>query len=270
MQIEASSSTARPIASSSFRALAVLVSERIDVRSLTSATVLATNPLTIARASGVVVLYRHGIAVFFDVAQSSQQAFLQELMPLLINPYPTPETESLDIRIDAQAREGVTSGVATLEDGAVERLQIVADVLGKSVLLALYERNVAGEFDRIEPLAAELDRTGRVHSKSRELLKKLGSMLLVEQRMVGRAEIADKPEVLWEHPQLEGLFVRLQDEFEIEERHTALERKLKLISQTAHMVLELLGSKHSLRVEWYIVMLIILEILLTLYQLFLR
>ena len=38
----------------------------------------------------------------------------------------------------------------------------------------------------------------------------------------------------------------------------------------AHTVLELLSSKHSLRVEWYIVILIVLEILLTLYQLFLR
>jgi len=95
-------------------------------------------------------------------------------------------------------------------------------------------------------------------------------MLLVEQRMVGRAEITEKPEVLWEHPQFEGLFARLEDEFEITDRHTALERKLNLISQTAHTVLELLSSKHSLRVEWYIVMLIVLEILLTVYQLFWR
>jgi uncharacterized Rmd1/YagE family protein len=34
--------------------------------------------------------------------------------------------------------------------------------------------------------------------------------------------------------------------------------------------LELLQAKHSLRVEWYIVILIIVEILLTLYELFVR
>ena len=88
--------------------------------------------------------------------------------------------------------------------------------------------------------------------------------------MVGRAEITEKPEVLWDNPGLEGLFARLEDEFEIRERHVAIERKLNLISVTAHTVLELLGSKHSLRVEWYILLLIVLEILLTLYQLFLR
>jgi len=88
--------------------------------------------------------------------------------------------------------------------------------------------------------------------------------------MVGRAGIDEKPETLWDHTGLEGLFARLEDEFEITDRHSGLERKLNMISQTAHTVLELLSSKHALRVEWYIVMLIILEILLTLYQLFFR
>jgi len=84
----------------------------------------------------------------------------------------------------------------------------------------------------------------------------------------GRAEMAEKPEILWDNPALEGLFARLEDEFEIRERHAAIERKLNLISRTTHTVLELVSSKHSLRVEWYI--LILFEILLTLYQLFFR
>jgi len=253
-----------------FKSQAVLVGERIDLRSFSSTLALATNPLTMGIAGGAAVLYRHGIVVFFDLSASEQATFLSELLPSVNGVYPTPETESLEIHIDAHAGESVSAGVASLEDSSAQRLQIVADVLSKSVLLGLYERNVASEFDRIEPLAAQLEQSGRVQSHTRDLLKKLGSLLLVEQRMVGRAEIAEKPEVLWDHPQLEGLFARLVDEFEISERHTALERKLNLISQTAHTVLELLSSKHSLRVEWYIVMLIVLEILLTIYQLFLH
>ncbi|HEX5420353.1 MAG TPA: RMD1 family protein, partial [Gammaproteobacteria bacterium] len=122
--------------------------------------------------------------------------------------------------------------------------------------------------DRIEPLAAQLGRSGRVPRHSRELLKMIGAMLLVEQRMVGRAEIADKPEVLWENPALEALYAKVEDEFEITARHSALERKLNLISQTAETVVQLLSSKHSLRVEWYILALIVVEILLTIYELF--
>ena len=96
----------------------------------------------------------------------------------------------------------------------------------------------------------------------------IGAMTLVEQRMVGRAEIADKPEVLWEHPSLEALFAKVEDEFEISTRHAALERKLNLIAQTAQTVIQLVSNKHSLRVEWYIVVLILIAIVLMLYDLF--
>ena len=137
----------------------------------------------------------------------------------------------MEIRIGTGDREGVTGGAAFLEDAAVERLQVVADIVSKSALLSLYEKRVAAEFDRIEPLAAELDRSGRIPGKTKQLLKYIGSMLLVEQRMVGRAEITEKPEVLWDNPALEGLFVKLEDEFEIRERHAAIERKLRLISK---------------------------------------
>jgi len=63
-----------------------------------------------------------------------------------------------------------------------------------------------------------------------------------------------------------GPRARLEDEFELRERHTAIERKLGLISRTSHTLLELLSNRH-MRVEWYIVVLIVLEILLSLYAL---
>jgi uncharacterized Rmd1/YagE family protein len=249
----------------------VLVGERIDLKGWGADDTLATNPLTVAvKGGGAATLNRYGVVVFFGVSPADEQGFLGRLQPLVANAYANPETEEVEVRIESGDREGVKGGVAYLEDGAVARLQVIADILSKSALLSLYEKKVAGEFDRVEPLAAHLDRTGRIPGKSKELLKKIGSMLLVEQRMVGRAEITEKPEILWDNPVLEGLFARLEDEFEIRERHAAIERKLNLISQTAHTVLELLSSKHSLRVEWYILLLIVLEILLTLYQLFFR
>jgi uncharacterized Rmd1/YagE family protein len=254
-----------------FKARAMLVGERIDLKAWSAADTLATNPLTVkVKGGGIATLHRYGVVVFFYVSPMEEVAFLRSLQPLAANPYPTPETEELEVHIEAGGREGVVGGVVYLEDAAVERLQVIADVLSKSVLLSLYESKVAGEFDRIEPLAVELERSGRIRGESKDLLKNIGAMLLVEQRMVGRAEITEKPEVLWDNPALEGLFARLEDEFEIRERHTALERKLNLISRTAHTLVELLSSKHSLRVEWYIVILIVFEIMLTVYQLFLR
>jgi uncharacterized Rmd1/YagE family protein len=83
-------------------------------------------------------------------------------------------------------------------------------------------------------------------------------------------QIDDTPELLWDRPDLERLFARLRDEFEILERFTALNRKLELVSRTAETALGILQARRSLRVEWYIVILIVVEIVLTLYELFIR
>jgi uncharacterized Rmd1/YagE family protein len=47
-------------------------------------------------------------------------------------------------------------------------------------------------------------------------------------------------------------------------------RKIDLISRTAQTLLQLQQGRHSLRLELYIVILIVVEILLTLYELFFR
>jgi uncharacterized Rmd1/YagE family protein len=253
---------------SRFRVRAILVGERIDLRALSAAKALATNPLTLdVHGGGAACLFRFGVVVFFAVAPMEETRFLRELQPLVAYAYDKPEIEELEVQLAPGTEEVLKAGMIHLEDLAIERLQVIADILSKSVLLSLYEMQISGEFDHVEQLATELQSTGRIPGKGPEFLKKIGTLLLVEQRMVGRAEITEKPEILWENPGLEGLFARLEDEFELRERHTAIERKLELISRTSHTLLELLSSRHTLRVEWYIVILIVFEILLSLYTL---
>ncbi len=155
-----------------------------------------------------------------------------------------------------------------LIDHAIERIQLVATILSKSTALARYEAQVKQSFERIEPLALDLERAARSRRHAQALLRYIGTALLSEHNMVGQVEVVDKPELLWEHPELERLYLRLEDEFEIRERHAALQRKFELVSRTAQTALEVLRHRRSLRVEWYIVILIVVEILLTLYELF--
>ena len=254
-----------------FKARALLIGERIDLRALEWTERLSATPLTLAvKGGGIAVLFRYGVIVFFGVPPMEQVAFLNQVMLMVTQPYDRPEAEILEIRLDPQAREGMESNAVYLVDAAIERLQLVAEVLGRSVVLAQYESKITQSFDRIEPFAANLEFQGRLGRRARELLKHIGATLLSEHKMVGRVEVTDKPELLWDHPHLERLYIRLSDEFEILDRHSALERKMELLSRTAETALGLLQHRRSLRVEWYIVILIVLEILLTLYQLIFR
>jgi uncharacterized Rmd1/YagE family protein len=208
--------------------------------------------------------------VLFAVPPLAEVEFLGALRPLLAQPFERPDVEEAELRVSAGAREKIEGGVVWLPELTVERLQLVAEVLARNVVLDRYEGSIEGEFDRIEPLALGLRRRRFSRSVARGLLEHIGGVLLSQQRMVGRVALSEKPELLWDHPDLERFYARLEDEYEIRERHLVLEQKMALVARTAETVLGLLHARRSLRVEWYIVILIVVEILLTLYELFIH
>jgi len=253
-----------------FSVEAVLIGERIDLRGLAGGERLAAGPLTMSlEGGGVAVLFRFGAVVFFAASVETKKAFLDWLAPRVLQPYAQVERESIDVRIVPTGFEGIESAegnVLVLQDASIERLQIVADVLAQSVVLARYEAMVARDFDIVEPFAVELSRRGRTSADMRSLLRSIGRALLSEHTMVGRVEIGDKPELLWERPDLERLYQRLADEYELNERHAGLDRKLNLLARTAQTISDLIHNRHSLRVEWYIVILILFDICLSLLE----
>jgi uncharacterized Rmd1/YagE family protein len=56
----------------------------------------------------------------------------------------------------------------------------------------------------------------------------------------------------------------------VSERLAAIERKFDLVARTVRTLVDLINTKHALRVKWYIVILIMADILLTLYGMWAR
>jgi uncharacterized Rmd1/YagE family protein len=252
---------------SDIKARALLLGDRLDLKQFKLTECLSTTPLTLQvdAAGGIAVLFRYGVIVLFGVPVADELRFIESLHPLLSNAYTTPEVEELDIHCGMTSL-GVQSGTVSLDTISLENLQIIADALSKNLVLTLYENKVAGEFDKIEPLAQELATHGKVSVSNQALLSKIGNMLLIEHRMVGRAEIGDKPETLWNFPHLGGLYASLEDEFELNERQAALNRKLGLISDTAQTLSDVWDTKQLHKLEWYVIGLILFEIVLSLYE----
>jgi uncharacterized Rmd1/YagE family protein len=251
-------------------ARAWFLGSRIDVRQLERGETVALAPLTLRPAEGgYAVVFRFGAVVFVDVSPMEQASFIEKLAPFLTGRFEDPETEDAEIRVDPERGDGVDAmGLLMLRAASVDRIQVVADVLAKSAVLTHYEERVAKVFDRIEVLAAHLGR-GASPAHGRELLREIGSVLLIQTRTVGRVEVAEKPEITWENPELDRFFERLSVEYELRDRDVALSRKLELVAHTAQTYLNLLQDRQSIRLEWYIVILIAVEIVLILYDIFL-
>jgi required for meiotic nuclear division protein 1 len=251
---------------------ALYLGERLDTRGIEKEGALGTAPLVLALSDrSLAVLFRFGAIVLFNVDVAAEQALLDRVTPFLAGPLAMPETDvaRLQIKPDAETQTDL-SGTIYIREVTTERLQLIADVLAKSVILAHYESRIAGIFDRIEPLATALHLKGRAGTHGRALMRQIGDVLAMQHRMVGRVETGEKPELLWEHPELERLYLRLAEEYELRERSRALERKLDVIARTVETLLGLVQNRSSLRVEWYIVALIVAELFLSIYTLVLH
>ncbi len=253
-----------------FRARALLLGERIDLKPLADSSALEENPLVVeAGAGGAAVLFRYGAVVLFGLAPVEEAAFVAHVKAWVAEPFEHAESEEIELE-RVEGGEKLERGVVKVRAFSPALLQIVADVLAKSVVLAHYETEVAATFDAIVPFAQRLrTRRGKMGG-DKAILATIGDILLIEGRTVGIAEIGDKPESLWERPELERLYGRLEDEFELRERQAALDRKLGVISHTAETALNLLQHQSSLRVEWGVAALIVFEILLNLWELLFR
>jgi len=102
------------------------------------------------------------------------------------------------------------------------------------------------------------------------MLRLIGQALLVRHRMSGRVEVEEKPDVLWDRWDLERLYARLDDEYELKERAGMLARKLEVVGETAQALTDLIDAARSLRLEVMIVLLIVIEVLFTSYEFFIK
>jgi uncharacterized Rmd1/YagE family protein len=253
-------------------ARALLLGERIDLAGLERSDLLSTMPLAFrAGREGYAVIFRYGAVVLIGLSVVEEDELIRGLKPRLSGAFARPEDESVTIEITPDRDDQIApGGPISVRDLRSPRLLVIADVLAKNVALSRDEREVSKVIEVVEPFAATLARTGRSPSNRREILRTIGQALLVHHRMSGRVEIEEKPDILWDQPEFDRLHARLVDEYELKERASGLSRKLTVIDETARALTDIIDTERSVRLEITIVVLIVVEVLVAVYEIFLR
>jgi uncharacterized Rmd1/YagE family protein len=264
------SSTGALMTSSRITARALLLGDRLDVAGLERSDLLSAAPLAFkAGQEGFVALFRFGAVVLVGLTPLEEDDVIRSLRQRIVGEFARHEEETAVIELSADKEDQIPpGGPIHIKKLSTERLIVIADALSKSVSLARDEREASAVFDVVEPFARQLAEQGRRTGSRRAILKHVGHALLVRQRVSGRVAVEEKPDVLWDRPDLERLYARLEDEYELKERATSLHRKLEVIGDTAQALIDLIDTERSLRLELIIVLLIMFEIFITFYQMF--
>lgn len=249
---------------------ALQLGERIDLKGLEREDAFSTNPLAFRTAAGgTAVIFKSGAAVFIGLTPPEEEALIDSLLQRIERPLAERETETAQLTVKADADDLVLpTGTIQLRSVDPNRLLLVAEALAMSVAMAYDERRIASAFDRITPVAESLSQRRLPPGPKSALLEQIGGALSIQQRLAGRIDLDDKPDVLWDHPDLERLWTKLVDEYDLIARGRAIGRKLEVIHEAADTMTDLLATRTSHRLEWYIILLIAFEVVLGLYDRF--
>jgi required for meiotic nuclear division protein 1 len=225
--------------------------------------VLLSNPLVLEPVKySYVILARFGAVIFWDCAETIIQDLRAEIksLPGVLNRNDA-VADQLTVHIGGE-QDTVTFNDVWLRELTLEKLKIIALVLGQSVALDRFENEVARAMDRFNPVMAALRLKGQLVLSEAEVLQAVGFALEVRAAVLANLTLFDDPPETWESETLAYLDSQLYDQFDLEERLSAINQKLIFLTDINSTLTTLLSNRKSHRLEWIVIALIIVEIIL--------
>lgn len=217
--------------------------------------------LRLARAGEDVFFYPFGAVVFHNVEPERRKQELEKLASLTPPLRPPVIVEELVVREEAGGSRGVVGGVLTIDRLTPDRAAVVALIVAQSAAMEYYEGIVEKMFTSTESIVDRLERRGSVPLRTRPLHRFIGTAIGTRSEVLAVLHLFDKPDATWDDPVMDRIYDDLRREFDLGDRFTALELKLRSVQEALELVLDVARDRRLVILETTVVLLIALEIL---------
>ena len=199
------------------------------------------------------VLTKFGALTFWNLPQRLRSQFIKEIQPYVKNKRDSYSYDEDTKVLIGGNTEKVTFEKIYSESLGVEKIKIISHVLSQSVALERYEDDIGKSLAELESIVENLKLRGKAFLSEKELLKQIGRVLSVKQTVISHLSIFDKPDEIWESPELERLYNRLDAEYDLRARFDVLDKKANYLSDISKMMMEFLAEKRNAFLEIIII-----------------
>ena len=224
-------------------------------------------------------IFKYGSFVGWGVSESDVTNLRKSLKTFEINPSKYQEFEQLDFVVNATIDESLFlsegNGIIAI---AGERQSINFDQLAfshgiaNSVKLAILETELEDFITQIRDLPELLSSKNRYKTtlsfNRRDALNRLSKLLKFRAHLNLHSGLLETPDLYWDDSLLESHFSSISDELDIKSRVNTLNKKLDYAKDIAELLKDYLTERHSLNLEWCIIILIAIEVVFGLPQFF--
>lgn len=206
--------------------------------------------------------FPYGTAILWNFSVDEAQELLAEIDPVEYTPLEKKEHECYEYQYGDKA--SFHDDILTLPDDDVLTKTAFSHCLAQSIKLRAFESMIQKIFEATHYLPEHLAKHGKIPLSRRQIRKMMGSIFNERNAINLRLNILNTPKFFWENPEYEHIYLTMASEMDIETRTSALNQQLDVLHDLFEMLGNELDFQHSNRLEWAIVLLIIVEVLLLL------
>ncbi|WP_333600718.1 RMD1 family protein [Flavobacterium sp.] len=211
-------------------------------------------------------LFDYGVIVFANYEAAAKTEMLAFAQQYTSTPIQTPLNEEYQVEINTQlTTHSVKNNFVTVPKITPSIMRIVTLNTGQSVALEYYETLTDEMITSSKHYILELERRGKLSISKTNLLKYIGKVLNVKNSVIDNLYILDDPNLVWDNEELNTLNRQLKANFEINTRFKDIDYRLQIIEDNLTLFTDVLNVRESSRLEWVIILLIVLEIAIALF-----
>ncbi|KAI3517297.1 hypothetical protein L1887_16511 [Cichorium endivia] len=148
----------------------------------------------------------------------------------------------------------------------IDGIRTIGSVLGQSIALDYYVRQVDGMVAEFTDINRGMEKTGTFTMKRKKLFQLVGKANSLLADVILKLGLFERSDIAWKDAKYAQIWEYLRDEFELTQQFASLDFKLKFVEHNIRFLQEILQNRKSDFLEWLIIILIGAEILISVYD----
>ena len=206
-------------------------------------------------------IFDYGSIVFFGVDNSAQTNIINSVRTILNLDKAELKRENFDVEIDPEASYKVIFDRLIIKALTIDIAKIIMLNIAQSVALDYYIEQSNILLSQTFQFSLELEEKGKFSIKGKKLLKYIGRLLNLKNKITQNIYIFDSPNLTWNDEYLNVINTDISRELDIKLRHSSLQDSLNTVRENLEILKDINQHSHSSTLELIVIILIAIEIL---------
>jgi uncharacterized Rmd1/YagE family protein len=207
-----------------------------------------------------IYIFQYGMISFFNVKKNNIDQILQKIKPFCADYYFEKLSESIEVVVKPNIIK-VQFDKIVLPSLNEEMIRLVMLNTSQSVALDRYFEITEELLTETNTHTAYLQDNGKLDISGIKLKRFIGKVLNIKNKISENLYIFDSPDITWENEQLNRLNQDLKRSFDLKDRYRLIHDRIDIIKENLELFKDIMDHKESSRLEWIIIILIVIEVI---------